>query len=222
MTEPKFITLDCPNCRTRSRAEIAGTVEYDGRQEDASVRVMLARCPGCSYPLVGYQHDNAVDEYGRECWSDLERVWPRPHANVSDSIPPKIADSLSEARKCLAATAYTASVAMTGRALEAIGRHFHTKGKPQLMLGEALHELHQNEIIDKRLYEWGNELKNNRNLAAHASDQMFDRQDAEDLFNFVTAICEYVFVLTEKFAEFKKRQAGKNKSKAPDDGRGNA
>lgn len=221
MTEPKFITLSCPNCRTLTRAEIAGTVEYAGGQEEASIRVMLVRCPGCTYPLVGYQHDQDIDEYGRQGWSDPERVWPRPHATLSSSIPPKIAFSLNEAQKCLAATAYTASAAMTGRALEAIGRHFHTKGKAQqLMLAAGLDELQKNEIIDKRLYEWGMELKNNRNLAAHASDQMFDRHDAEDLFNFVAAICEYVFVLSEKFAEFRKRQAAKNKSKVPDDGGG--
>jgi hypothetical protein len=215
MTEPKFITLDCPNCRTRSRAEITGMVEYDGGQEDASIRVMLARCPGCTYPLVGYQHDQDMDEYGRQGWSDPERVWPRPNATLSSSIPPKIGVNLSEAQKCMAATAYTASVAMTGRALEAIGRHFHTKGKAQqLMLAAGLDELHKNEIIDKRLYEWGKALHENRNLAAHASDRIFDRHDAQDLLNFAIAICEYVFVLSEKFAEFQKRQADKKTPKA--------
>ena len=62
----------------------------------------------------------------------------------------------------------------------------------------------------------GKELKDNRNLAAPASDQVFDRHDAEDLFNFAAAICEYVFVLSEKFAEFKKRQGGKKNPKGTD------
>lgn len=53
------------------------------------------------------------------------------------------------------------------------------------------------------------ELKENRNLAAHASDQAFDRDDAEDLFDFAIAICEYVFVLTERFDAFKKRRQNK-------------
>lgn len=149
-----------------------------------------------------------------QVWSDPKRVWPQPNTNVSGGIPQKIADSLNEAQKCLTADAYAASVAMTGRALEAIGRHFHTKGKAhQLMLGEGLQELHKNEIIDKRLYEWGKELQQNRNLAAHASDQVFDRDDAKDLFNFVAAICEYVFVLSKKFEEFKKRQSDKKNPK---------
>jgi hypothetical protein len=220
MSEQNFIVLDCPFCRTRVRAEVADLIEYFGGEEHPGVCVTLARCPGCNYPLVAYQEDCGYENlHGSmtQVWSVPKRVWPQPSTNLSVSIPPKIAESLNEAQKCLTASAYTASVVMTGRALEAIGRHFHTQGKAhQLMLGEGLHELHKNEIIDKRLYEWGKELQQNRNLAAHASDQVFDRDDAEDLFNFVAAICEYVFVLSEKFAEFKKRQADKKNAKSAD------
>lgn len=218
MAEANFIVLDCPFCRTRVRAEIAALLEYGGGEDGPpGLSVTLARCPSCSYPLVGYQEDCGYEErYGsmREVWSVPKRVWPRPDINLPGSIPKKISDSLSEAQACLTAGAYTASVMMAGRALEAIGRHFHRKGKAQrLMLSEGLDELHKSQIIDKRLYEWGKELQRNRNLAVHPSDQLFDRDDAEDLFNFAAAICEYVFVLSEKFEEFKKRQASKEKSK---------
>ena len=101
---------------------------------------------------------------------------------------------------------------MTGRALEATGRHFTKGDAERLMLGKGLEEMYAAQIIDRRLHEWGKELQKNRNLAAHASGETFERDDAEDLFNFATAICEYVFVLTEKFEEFKKRQADKEKS----------
>jgi hypothetical protein len=66
---------------------------------------------------------------------------------------------------------------------------------------------HENGIIDKRLHEWGDELRKHRNLAAHASGVKFNLIDAKDLYDFSTAICEYVFVLTEKFDSFKERQA---------------
>jgi hypothetical protein len=89
-------------------------------------------------------------------WSNPARVWPSPQLNVSATIPAAISSSLEEARTCLVAGAYTASVAMTGRALEGVGRHFHTKGKAdRLMLGHGLEQLHAGEIIDKRLFEWG-------------------------------------------------------------------
>ena len=66
--------------------------------------------------------------------------------------------------------------------------------------------MHENKIIDERLYEWSKELHLNRNLAAHASSEEFGKDDAEDLFNFASAICDYVFVLTEKFDRFKARR----------------
>jgi hypothetical protein len=63
------------------------------------------------------------------------------------------------------------------------------------------------ESSTSALYEWGDELRKHRNLAAHASDVHFNLADAKDLYDFSTAICEYVFVLTEKFEAFRKRQA---------------
>ena len=66
----------------------------------------------------------------------------------------------------------------------------------------------EREIIDKRLFQWSEALRLNRNLAAHASGEQFAHDDAEDIFNFATAICDYVFVLNEKFAEFMKRREG--------------
>lgn len=80
------------------------------------------------------------------------------------------------------------------------------------MLAQGLEELHKGQIIDTRLYEWGKELQKSRNLAAHATDQIFERNDAEDLLDFAIAICEYMFVLTQKFEEFKRRQANKQQS----------
>jgi hypothetical protein len=93
---------------------------------------------------------------------------------------------------------------MSGRALEALCRHFATKKD---MLFEGLKELHEQGIIDKRLYEWGDELRKHRNLAAHACGVKFNMTDAKDLYDFSSAIWDYVFVLTEKFEAFKKRQA---------------
>jgi hypothetical protein len=80
---------------------------------------------------------------------------------------------------------------MTGRALEAVARHFHASSEAdRLMLGRGLDQLHKSGVIDNRLHEWGKELQQNRNLAAHATSTMFDRRDAEDLFDFAIAICE--------------------------------
>ncbi len=127
------------------------------------------------------------------------------------SIPETIRTCLLEARKCLHATAYTACVAMSGRAIEAMCRHFETKKET---LFEGLKELHERSVIDARLYQWGDELRKHRNLAAHATGAKFALADAKDLYDFSTAICDYVFVLTQKFEDFKKRQAKKQEGEA--------
>ena len=86
--------------------------------------------------------------------------------------------------------------------------HFATRNNT---LFEGLKELHDRGIIDARLYGWGDELRKNRNLAAHASGAKFNLVDAKDLYDFSSAICDYVFVLTAKFEGFKKRQADQAK-----------
>jgi len=73
-------------------------------------------------------------------------------------------------------------------------------------LASGLKYLKDKEIIDGRLYEWGEALRSARNLGAHASTEKVSREDARDLLDFSVAICEYVFVLNAKFARFKDRQ----------------
>lgn len=74
---------------------------------------------------------------------------------------------------------------MSVRALEGIGRHFFppNEGENQpLMLRTGLQKLHKEGKIDTRLLEWGTELADDRNWAAHASGKQFNREDAEDAF----------------------------------------
>jgi hypothetical protein len=113
--------------------------------------------------------------------------------------------SLDEAERSFRASAYLASAVMCGRALEGICRHFNTKSA---YLGGGLKELLDREIIDKRLFEWSQALQRSRNAAAHASEERISKEDASDLFDFVVAIADYVFVLNERFQEFMKRQSG--------------
>jgi hypothetical protein len=202
--------IDCTHCQARVNAELLKAAEYRAEDWPDSYQVALLRCPECKHLLVGEQALLKPEGYNHpfeedpEKWSDASRVWPEPTPQLlALSIPETIRTCLLEARKCLHATAYTACVAMSGRAIEAMCRHFGTKKD---MLFEGLKELHEKGIIDKRLYEWGDELRKHRNLAAHASGANFNLVDAKDLYEFSTAICEYVFVLTAKFEEFRKRQ----------------
>jgi hypothetical protein len=201
--------IDCTHCQARVNGETLKIAEYHAQEWPDRYKLALLRCPECKHLLVGEMAllDQGVDENFEdiEKWSDAARVWPEPTPQLLNwAIPEDIRVCLVEARKCLQATAYTACVAMSGRGIEEMCRHFGTKKQT---LFEGLKELHEKGIIDKRLYEWGDELRKHRNLAAHASGANFNLIDAKDLYDFSTAICEYVFVLTAKFEAFKKRQA---------------
>jgi hypothetical protein len=92
---------------------------------------------------------------------------------------------------------------MCGRAIEGICVHNKTKVKT---LHGGLKELLDKEIIDKRLFTWGDELRKLRNLSAHATGERVPQQDASDVLAFAHAITDYVFVLTEQFQEFMSRR----------------
>lgn len=197
--------IDCTHCHARVDGEVLEAAEYLDEVPWDSYRLALLRCPACTHLLVGEQSPFAYDDSHEPAeWSLASRVWPEPVSDLAHSIPATIRANLIEARKCLHATAFTACVAMSGRAIEAMCRHFSTKKET---LFEGMKELHERQIIDTRLYQWGDELRKHRNLAAHASDAQFALNDAKDLYDFATAICDYVFVLTAKFESFQKRQA---------------
>lgn len=168
-------------------------------------RVSLCICPRCSSVIIGSEEEADFDGN----FESPRRVWPSPPVSLSYRIPKEIRSSLLEADKCLKGQAYTASVAMCGRALEAIGRHFYPptseKGSP-LMLKQAIDKLAADQIIDGRLHKWGLALHSDRNLATHPSGTDFKEQDAKDVFKFAMNICDYIFVLSAQFEDFEKRR----------------
>ncbi|ENC9760810.1 DUF4145 domain-containing protein [Pseudomonas aeruginosa] len=194
--------IECNFCKANVDARVIGEHESYDREEPAPFIATLLECPSCKNSLVAGQYrwpDSFSDSYIDET---PERVWPQPRKYLSWSIPEGIRVSIEESQKCISGGAFIASAAMSGRALEGVCRHFKTKSK---YLGPGLEELRQKEVIDKRLLEWGRELQKHRNIAAHAGDEKINPQDAKDLVDFVIAICEYVFVLTDKFDKFMAR-----------------
>jgi hypothetical protein len=195
--------IECHQCKARVDAEEVGCVA----EEEAfwPKRTYLLRCPVCKTALVGECFDFSTGK-GQK-WSELVRVHPEPGraASLSESsgLPKIVIDSLKEAEKCLQVGAYLAAAAMAGRAVEGICRHFSVKGS---YLSNGLKELKDRGVIDARLYEWGEALRDERNKASHAEDATLSARDAEDILAFTYAIADYVFLLTKKFEAFKKRK----------------
>jgi hypothetical protein len=156
-------------------------------------------------------------------------------------IPNVVSVSLNEADRSLQAGANIAACGMLGRALEALCRDMlepkskevrsatfvppstattvaapvvkPSKQKKPIMLGEGIERLRDAKVIDDRLYNWSQELRIFRNLAAHPEDISISRNDAEDLQTFVNAIVEYVYDLADRYTEFKARVGTRAKRK---------
>lgn len=198
--------VECPQCESKVDAGVLAEAKgLEVLEEDVALPyvVSLVTCPSCKEPLLHYRDDTGAES----------RVWPPAETLPHWMLPPLVRDSLTEAQKCFKATAFIACAVMCGRALEAVGRHFKPGGNGNL--GWNLRELKTAGIIDERILTWGEALRRFRNIGAHPSDEKIDKEDARDLLDFATAICDYVFVLTKKFDEFRERQNKKSATVKP-------
>lgn len=205
--------IECSHCRALVDAQEVGAGEQI--YEDESGRKgghlhRLLRCPQCHTPILTEQRLSSFDDEQGHSWSVPKRLWPATGLPEMGAMPDAVKHALQEANRAMYGEAYSASVVMSVQAIEGICRHFETKSDN---LFRGLKELLDQNIIDKMLHDWGQELRAHRNLAAHATGTKFTRTDAEDIFDFTKTICEYVFVLTRRFERFKTRAKLRQPSK---------
>ena len=193
------VVIDCPNCSVRVNAQVRGAV-HDNESDSA---VVLAKCPSCDGPLVGLTQLFQTDHNNWE-YEHAERVWPAPTAvEVSLTIPQSARRDIKDAQKCIAHGIYSAAVVLCGRALERLVK----ERAPSKTLAEGLAALKTQGIIDERLSLWASALRKERNIGAHASEEEVTKENAQDILDFTVAIFEYVYTLSEKYAEFVARKA---------------
>jgi hypothetical protein len=200
--------IECPHCDARVYGKLIAERAYaptyeSGGYTDAYKYVFL-ECPSCHESLLGLcNQDEQYDEYTR--WESPIRLWPCPEELYDPNIPHFVRTSLDDARKCFHAKVYTACAVMCGRALEAICK----EKTGETILAKGLQELKSTNQIDDQLFNWGEALRKERNIGAHASEETVSRLDAQDILDFANAIVEYVYVMTAKFEAYKARKADK-------------
>lgn len=194
--------VECPRCESKVDAEEKGSVDFDFEIHGMPGKAVLLECPVCHDPLFGF-----TELIGRglagSIWEEIDRKWPVPDNEIDYSIPEIAKISLVEAKLCFRARAFNACAVMCGRTIEGVCKH-HNSAIKTLAIG--LKKLKDDGVIDSRIYEWGEALRKHRNLGAHATTERVTKEDAKDLLDFSIAICDYVFVLNEKFQRFQERQ----------------
>ena len=195
--------IECPYCDSKVDCNERGHIDLDLEQTGVPMKAVLLECKICHSPLFGFSELIQTGEDGSH-WDSAERKWPVPETEIDWSIPEIARNSLIEAKVCFKAKAYSACAVMCGRTIEGVCKNHDAKIKT---LAAGLKKLRDDGIIDDRIYQWGETLRQHRNLGAHATTKKVPKEDARDLLDFSIAICEYVFVLNEKFQRFQQRQA---------------
>ncbi|MFE7200691.1 DUF4145 domain-containing protein [Pseudonocardia alni] len=207
LAEKQFVA--CFFCEKQTNATVVGTVIHEDLQHGPPARLTFMSCDVCNGPLLFAQED-----YGEGFEADdLTRVWPSSNRQLNSAVPKELRDGHYEARKCFDAKAYTATVVMIGRTLEGV---YTLNGIKARSLVDGLKKLREANLIDDRLHEWTSELRVLRNQGAHFTSDLVKREDARDALALSEALLDYMYVLTERFNEFKARRAGH--SRKGDDG----
>jgi hypothetical protein len=208
MTEQKMI--ECPDCEGKVAALVIAKKEYGPTDNDTPTCIFFLECSICHRTMIGYSYLEQVDH---DEWDYVNptSLWPQERKTLDWNIPKLVRTSIEEAMKCFKAKAYSACAVMCGRALEALCKEHKAKN---WQLAKGIKELQEKGIIDGRLYEWSEALRDRRNIGAHASEEDISKEDARDVLDFTIAISEYVYVLTVKYNEFKKREEKRKKLKS--------
>ncbi|HSE56882.1 MAG TPA: DUF4145 domain-containing protein [Candidatus Paceibacterota bacterium] len=206
--DQKMEIIECPYCESRVSAKILALKDGNSEEDGSPVRILFLECSICNHVLLGYSEITQIDSND---WVFItpERLWPNPKNVLSWKLPYLVRSSIEEAKACLGARAYSACAVMCGRALESVCKEHSIKN---WKLQNGLKELKEQGIIDGRLFDWGEELRKSRNIGAHAVEGKITKEDAIDLLDFTIAICDYVYVLSDKYKSFKERQEKRKKT----------
>lgn len=197
--------MHCPRCETVVAARLVNTYSIREEEEspDETLEFLFLKCPECGRPFLAERTNYWVGGPHEWHYEQPTVIYPAERA-LDASVPKAIADSYDEAQRCFRAAAFTASAVMCRRTAEAICVHH---GKNKGVLAQRLKEMLADEIIERRMFEWAEALREVGNEAAHRVDIVVTKEDARDLLDFTRALIEYIFTFTESFKKFRERRA---------------
>ena len=199
------IMIECPYCQAHVEAEEGGQFEFGSAGDRPGGRYVLARCKRANHILLAVQ-ENVGNIAEGDIWDVARRIFPEPDLRSNPKAPTDIRKTLDEALTCLAAHAYTATAILCRKALEGVAAD---KGIRTQNLVSALEKMRAAGLIDNRLYEWSDALRNAGNEAAHDVSIAISAEDARDIAEFTIAIVDYVYFYREQFENFRMRRKKK-------------
>lgn len=201
---PQIFAVRCAYCEVAVPAVAVGAFRTRAGDLIETEHLML-KCKECASPFLARRDAYWVGEDVGWEYDPLTVLYPAERS-LDWSIPKSIAKSFEEAGACAGAGAFTACAIMCRRTLEAICAHHEIL---QGNLKDKLQKLRDDGVIEKRLFEWADSLRDVGNEAAHDMAEEVPKEDARDLLDFTRALVEYIFTFTENFKKFTARRAAR-------------
>jgi Domain of unknown function (DUF4145) len=148
--------VDCTNCHTHVDAEVGGQIQYWASPEGHPPgRFMLLRCRRCHSPLL-IDQENTGNMAAGDVWDSAPAVlYPQSDLRVNPKAPPEIRAAAEEGIKCYRSRAYTAAAIMCRKTLEGV---CEAHGVKERSLDASLKKMLETDLVDKRPYEWSDQL----------------------------------------------------------------
>lgn len=206
-SEPVF--FECGHCHTKVQGEDHGRANFYVELMNMPEEWILATCSNCEMPNVIGRKLYGLDGQ-KEVWGDDWRVYPPRARTFGPEVPNAIRKTYDEAQANLRSGSFLSTALMCRRTVELLAKDLGVKGRD---LATKLRNLHTDETIDSRLYEWAEALRFAGNDAAHEDDPAADisKEDANDLAIFTEAIIDFVYIYRARFDEFQARRPSRKK-----------
>lgn len=175
-----WASLTCGHCGA-STASAVLAFSFDGNNQPV---IRWVRCTGCGKGSV-------IDEGG-------VASPPPPAGEPVDGLPPEIAESYSEARRCLQVYAHTATELVCRKILMYVA---HDKGAaPNLKFVQYLDYLKDSGYVTPPMEPWVQAIKDHGNEATHELPHV-EQQRAESTLSFVTQLLRVMYETPHRFSQ---------------------
>lgn len=200
----------CPRCEKQSSFEYVNSLPltFDGgyiversgaNQPTFNERITSLVCRHCNQGVlvleeqwIGEHRAKERKGGGNVTWRGFH-WWPLAGARLHAAIPAPIQGIYNEGVLALAANCPRAAAVMARRTLEAVAVD---KGELTGTLAQRLHSLSSKGFLHPSLVDWVREVRLVGNAGAHYDPMdIVDRQDAQQLMDFILELLNYLYVL---------------------------
>ena len=193
---------ECDICKATVDAQELASYQGSELEDDGFVHLLhytFMKCPRCERPfVVSHEANPRFAEF--PLWAQTAKtLLPQPYKRVDPNLPPTVRSAFEEALTCLRSGAYSATVLLSRKTLEAMCHENKINGNN---LAQMLKTAMDANVIDGRLFQWANALRLAGNRAPHDVVGSITRLDAMDIVDFTHAMLEYIFTFRDKFNAF--------------------